>query len=71
MRKIEIETEYIRLDSFLKLTGLVDTGGQAKMLVQHGNVNLNSQICLMRGKKLYDGDIVEVDGKQFRVEKCT
>lgn len=68
MEKIKIETEFIRLDSFLKLTGSVDTGGQAKFAVQHGEVLVNGQICTMRGKKLFPGDIVAYLGKNFSVE---
>ncbi len=71
MEEIKIETEFIRLDSFLKLTGLVDTGGQAKLAVQEGKVMVNHQICTMRGKKLVPGDIVEANGRKFAVEICT
>ena len=67
MDKIEITTEFIRLDSLLKLTGLVDTGGQAKVLIQNGEVSVGGEPCLMRGKKLRPGDIVAYGGKQFQV----
>lgn len=67
MDKIEITTEFIRLDSLLKLTGLVDTGGQAKVLIQNGEVFVGGEPCLMRGKKLRPGDIVAYGGKQFQV----
>ncbi len=68
MEKIKINTEFIRLDSFLKLTGLVDTGGQAKFAVQQGEVQVNGQVCTMRGKKLYPGDNTSYLGKTFVVE---
>ena len=52
METIAIHTETIRLDSFLKLTGLVDTGGQAKLLIQESQVLVNGEVCPQRGKKL-------------------
>ena len=60
---IKINTPFIRLDSFLKLAGIVGTGGQAKMLINDGLVKLNGEVCLMRGKKLYVGDKVELEGE--------
>ncbi|WP_322180848.1 RNA-binding S4 domain-containing protein [Neglectibacter caecimuris] len=68
MEKIKIETEFIRLDSLLKLSGLVDTGGQAKFVIQGGEVSVNEEPCLMRGKKLRPGDTVTYAGKRFQVE---
>lgn len=68
MEKIKIETEFIRLDAFLKLSGMVNTGGQAKFLVQDGKVSVNGEVCTMRGKKLRSGDVIEFAGKQFQVE---
>ena len=68
MKTIKIETEFIRLDSLLKLTGMVDTGGQAKILIQNGKVAVNGEICTMRGKKLRPGDRVAYGGKEFQVE---
>ncbi len=68
VEKIKIETEFIRLDSFLKLSGMVDTGGQAKFLIQGGEVLVNRETCLMRGKKLRPGDTVSYAGKEFQVE---
>ncbi len=67
MEKIEIQTDFIRLDAFLKLTGQVDTGGQAKFAVQNGEVRVNGEPCLMRGKKLRSGDVVEYSEKQYQV----
>ena len=55
-----LEAEYIRLDDLLKLNGCVDTGGQAKMLIQGGGVTLNGEVCTMRGKKLRGGEVVYV-----------
>ena len=52
METIQITTEFIRLDSFLKLTGMVDTGGQAKFVIQGGEVQVNGDTCTKMGKKL-------------------
>ena len=67
METIAITTEYIRLDACLKLTGLVDTGGQAKVLIQEGQVQVNGEVCAMRGKKLTPGDTVSLLGESFQV----
>lgn len=67
METIQITTEFIRLDAFLKLTGMVDTGGQAKFVVQGGEVRVNGETCTMRGKKLRPGDLVSYGGKSFAV----
>ena len=66
MEQIPITTEYIRLDSFLKLTGMVDTGGQAKVIIQDGQVKVNGEVCPMRGKKLYPGDKVSLRDREFQ-----
>lgn len=67
MTKIQIHSEYIKLDSFLKFAALVQTGGQAKELVQNGLVQVNGQVCTQRGKKLYAGDIVALQQQQYEV----
>lgn len=66
-QKIEITTEFIKLDSFLKLVGAVVTGGQAKMMIKDSKVQVNGECCLMRGKKLYDKDTVLCDGVLYEV----
>lgn len=65
--KIRENEEYIRLDNFLKLSGNVETGGQAKIVIQNGEVKVNGEICTMRGKKLRKGDKAEFDGNIFEV----
>ena len=67
MEPISITTEYIRLDSLLKLTGAVDTGGQAKLLIQEGRVLVNGEVCPQRGKKLRPGDTVALGESRFQV----
>ena len=56
------------MDSLLKLSGKVDTGGQAKFLIHGGEVSVNEEPCLMRGQKLRPGDTVTYAGKRFQVE---
>ncbi|HEY9624123.1 MAG TPA: RNA-binding S4 domain-containing protein [Crinalium sp.] len=58
----------IKLDQFLKLVGAVDTGGQAKLLIQSGEVEVNGQVETRRGRKLTAGDRVFVMGETFEVE---
>ena len=67
MEKILIHTEYIKLDSLLKLAGLVETGGEAKLLIQNGLVRVNGEVCAMRGKKLRAGDTVTLDGRTVAI----
>ncbi len=64
---IEISTEFIKLDSFLKFAGMLETGGQAKEVVQAGLVSVNGEVCTMRGKKIRPGDIVEVENYRLEV----
>lgn len=66
--RIKIETPFIRLDALLKFAGAVETGGEAKLLIQEGEVKVNGESCTMRGKKLYPGDRAELDGQVFVVE---
>ena len=58
--ELPITTEYIKLDGLLKFSGLCETGGEAKQLIQTGAVVVNGQVCLMRGKKIRPGDEVTV-----------
>lgn len=67
MEKILIHTEFIKLDSLLKLAGLVETGGEAKLLIQNGQVEVNGEVCAMRGKKLRPGDTVTLDGRTVAI----
>jgi len=60
--------ETIKLDQFLKLAQAVQTGGQAKVLIQGGHVLVNGVVETRRGRKLRVGDTVEVDGEELVVE---
>mgnify|MGYP003292315024 CR=1 FL=1 len=63
----QISDDYIRLDNLLKFSGLVDTGGQAKFVIQNGEVKVNGEICTQRGKKLHSGDSVEYNNEILEV----
>ena len=67
MEKIQITTEFIKLDSFLKYAGACMTGGEAKERILNGEVLVNNEVCLMRGKKLYKNDTVKIDGEEFEI----
>ena len=61
--KVSIHTEWIKLDQFLKFAGAVETGGDAKLIIQEGRVTVNGEVCTMRGKKLRPGDRAAIDGE--------
>ncbi len=60
MNEIEITTEFIKLDQFLKLSGVAATGGHAKIIISEGQIKVNGIVALERGKKIRKDDIVEV-----------
>jgi ribosome-associated protein len=62
MKIIQITTEYIKLQDLLKLADVVATGGEAKIRVQEGEVQVNGQPCTQRGKKIRPGDRVDYHG---------
>ena len=68
MLELKIESEYIKLDQFLKLADIASTGGHAKYLIQEGVVKVNGEVEMRRGKKLVPGDIVEVEGNQIIID---
>ncbi|MEF9852412.1 MAG: RNA-binding S4 domain-containing protein [Hydrogenoanaerobacterium sp.] len=65
--KTTINTEYIKLDQFLKYTGVTETGGMAKEIILNGDVKVNGEVCTMRGKKIRVNDIVELEGYRLEV----
>jgi ribosome-associated protein len=67
MQKIYITPPYIKLEQFLKLASLVSSGGEAKVLIQNGEVAVNGEVCLMRGKKLSGGEVVTFENNKFEV----
>ena len=66
--EVFIKEDYIKLDSALKLSNLVSTGGHAKIIIQNGEVKLNGEVCLQRGKKLRNGDKVEYNNNLFIIK---
>ena len=72
-KTVSISTDFIRLDALLKLAGTADTGGQAKVLIQAGQVTVNGEVCIQRGRKIRPGDVVQETGNQteIRVEEET
>ena len=67
MSKEEIP-QHVRLDHFVKLCGMADTGGQAKQTIQCGDVSVNGEVETRRRKKLFAGDIVNIAGEEFVIE---
>ena len=68
MKEIKIETEFIKLEQLMKFASMVQTGGEAKMLISQELVLVNGEICTMRGKKIRSGDEVEFDGEIYKVK---
>ena len=64
---IHIETEYIKLQDLLKFAAAVSTGGEAKILIQEGDVTVNGEVCTMRGKKIRPGDDVALRDEHYTV----
>ena len=67
MENIVISTEYIKLQDLLKFRALTETGGEAKVVIQEGQVLVNGEVCTMRGKKLREGDTVTFQDQTYRV----
>ena len=68
MTVIPITTEHIKLQDLLKLADLVSTGGEAKLRILNGEVEVNGEVCTMRGKKIRPGDMVAFAGLELTVE---
>lgn len=67
METIKINEEFIRLDNLMKFSGLCNSGGRAKFLIQNGEVKLNGEVCTMRGKKIRPGDKIEYQNRMIEV----
>lgn len=67
MEEVSINSEFIKLDSFLKWCGAVSLGSEAKMYILDEKVKVNNEIEIRRGKKLYKGDTVEFDNKIYKI----
>lgn len=67
MENVKIHTEYIKLDQLLKYSGICGTGSEAKSLIADEEVRVNGEVCIMRGKKIRAGDIIETMGQKITV----
>lgn len=67
MIEISIETEFIKLDSFLKLADAASTGGEAKIYIKEEMVKVNNEIEIRRGRKLYPGDVIELNNEVYKI----
>lgn len=72
MKKIQIETSEIKLGQFLKFSGVISMGSEAKEFLANNLVKVNKIVENQRGKRLFDGDLIEINGQKFIVEviKC-
>ena len=69
MEIIKLREEFIKLGQALKAAGFVESGVEAKDVIQEGLVKVNGEIDTRRGRKLYDGDVVLFDGEEIKIEK--
>ena len=69
MEVIALWEEYIKLGQALKAAGLVESGVEAKIVIQNGEVMVNGETEFQRGKKLYDGDVVSFRGEEISIVK--
>ena len=69
MYEIKLREEYIKLGQALKAVGLVESGVEAKDVIVNGVVKVNGAVEVQRGKKLYDGDVVNFGGEQIKIVK--
>lgn len=65
MKEIKIQTEFIKLDAFLKWASIVSMGSEAKMVIQDGAVTVNGEIETRRGRKLVKGDTIQFEDKKY------
>ena len=65
---VEINTEFIKLDQLLKWANFTASGAESKMFILNGEVKVNGEVETRRGKKIYDGYIVEFNGEKIKVK---
>ena len=71
MMEFFLRDEYIKLGQLLKAAGLAESGVDAKEMILNGQVTVNGEVCLQRGKKCYDGDAVILDGQEVTIRSRT
>ena len=64
---VVIDTEFIKLEAAMKLARILPSGGAAKVEIQGGAVTVNGEVCTMRGKKMYPGDVFSYEGESFMI----
>jgi len=67
MEEIKLRDEFIKLGQAIKAANLVESGAEAKEVIQEGYVKVNGEVCLQRGKKLVAGDIVSFEGNEIKI----
>ena len=67
MKEVKINTEFIKLDSFLKWVGIASLGSEAKIYILEEMVKVNGEVCTQRGKKLRIGDIIEFEDEKYKI----
>ncbi|MFD3155347.1 S4 domain-containing protein YaaA [Haloimpatiens sp. FM7330] len=67
MKEIKINTEIIKLDAFLKWAAIASLGSEAKFYIKNGEVKVNGEIELRRGRKLNKGDIIEFNNEEYKI----
>ena len=69
MKEIFINSEYIKLTQFLKFAGISGSGAEAGILVKEGKVSINDELCFEKGKKLTGGEIISLNGEEYKVSR--
>ena len=67
MKEVKIRDVFIKLGQAMKLSGAAESGTDAKERILNGEIRVNGEVCLMRGKKLYPGDVFTAEGEEYRV----
>lgn len=67
-RVVNIDTDFIKLDALLKYASVAMTGGEAKIYITEGLIRVNGEICTMRGKKIYPGDVVTFENEELIIK---
>ena len=67
-REVTIDTDFIKLDALLKYASIAMTGGEAKIYISEGMIRVNGEVCTMRGKKIYPGDIISFEDEEIMIK---